>query len=206
MNASKNNLQEYCQKRKQPLPEYTSVRMGGTDNEPLWQSSITVDDKEYLGSICSSKKRAELSAAQVALTNIGNIEEDSIKMVIGKVALFVDVENMPHFADEVAKKFGGNIVIYAVVGEHHHLSDKEFTPNIIKIISHSTRQDGTDTCIQVYIGWLLSQNAYNTYLIATLDHFGSALVDIITSPISPWPKIEAKVVTKISHIYDFCRE
>jgi hypothetical protein len=198
MNA-KNSIQEYYQKRKQSLPEYTSVRVGGTDNEPLWQSSVTTIDGEYLGEICNNKKQADLSAAQIALTKLP-VEKIVYEKVVGRVALFVDVENLPHFADEAATRFGKNMVIYAFVGKHHHLSDKKFSPGIIKIISPSTRSDGNDSYIQVYIGWLLAQHAFDTFLIATLDHFGSALADAINDPDGPWFKIEARVVNKITHI------
>ena len=47
--------------------------------------------------------------------------------------------------------------VYGFIGMHHSLVDKINHPKLKKIISPSTRTDGIDTCIQVYIGMFLTQ-------------------------------------------------
>lgn len=214
---SKNILQEYFQIRHLPLPKYHTVRYGGSDHQPLWRSKIifwnnqTREDQEIIGDVAGSKIKAEISVAHILLHLLSQnkilysnplISPENINKKIKvneRTALFVDVENLPKFAEE-ASATTENITIYAFIGYHHCLSEKVFPDNIIKVLSPSTRSDGSDTCMQVHIGFLLSQNKYDTYLIATRDHYGSALVDMITSDTLLWDKKEARVVTQISHI------
>lgn len=122
----------------------------------------------------------------------------------GRAAVLVDIENMPKFIDDIKdmsfRPKYTSVTIYAFVGEHHCLVDKDFPEYVIKIISPSTRPDGTDSCIQVYTGMLLAREEYDTYLIATRDHFGSALVEMIMTSNLGWNNKYAKVVTKPAHI------
>lgn len=122
----------------------------------------------------------------------------------GKTAILVDMENMPKFIDDISTitfdhKYS-SVTIYAFVGEHHCLVDKGLPAGVIKIISPSTRPDGTDSCMQVYTGMLLAIGGYDSYLIATRDHFGSALVEMIMAPNLGWDSKYAKVITKSTHI------
>jgi hypothetical protein len=117
-----------------------------------------------------------------------------------RTVLLVDVENLPNFIDDVCKEIQG-LSIYAFIGYHHALCDKQFAVDVNKVLSPSTRTDGTDSCMQVYVGYFLANNKYDTYLIATRDHFGSSLVDMITSKTLLWPAKKARVVTKVRHIY-----
>lgn len=131
-----------------------------------------------------------------------NIKNDNLRKfdkIAGRTVLMVDVENLPKFIDEVVKQITG-LTIYAFVGEHHCLAGKEFPKGVIKILSPSTRQNGTDTCMQVYTGVFLTKDLFDTYLIATRDHYGSALVDMITADSLAWKRKNARVVTQISHI------
>jgi hypothetical protein len=111
----------------------------------------------------------------------------------------VDVENLPRFIDEIGSRLS-IYTVYAFVGEHHCLIDKEYPKGVIKIISPSTRPDGTDCCMQVYTGMLLAQEAYDTYLIATRDHYGSALVEMISSCNLGWIPKSARIITKASQL------
>lgn len=111
-----------------------------------------------------------------------------------KSAILVDVENLPKFIDAISNKLH-NYIVYAFIGEHHCLSEKEYPPGVIKITSPSTRSDGTDTCMQVYTGMLLSQEKYESYIIATRDHYGSTLVEMISSPGLGWSPKKARLVT-----------
>lgn len=198
----KNRLQEYFQKQGKPLPQYETVRVDGTDHRPVWQSCVHLyDGKKYIGDPDISKTKAEISAAENALMEIESSKTSILRGITERTVLLVDVENMPNFIDEVVKEITG-LRIYAFIGEHHCLANKIYPAGVIKVLSPSTRSDGTDTCMQVYTGFLLgSQDYYNRYLIATRDHYGSALIDMITSNIGFWIPKEARLVTQVSHIY-----
>jgi hypothetical protein len=142
-----------------------------------------------------------LSPLVTDLTNrVNNIPVISIdNNPTRKTAILVDVENLPKFIDGIEDRIN-EFDIYAFIGEHHHSVDREFPDKVIKVISPSTRSDGTDTCMQVYIGMLLAREAYETYLIATRDHYGSALVEMIQAPNLGWINKSAKLVTKPSQI------
>jgi hypothetical protein len=121
-------------------------------------------------------------------------------MVPPRTALFVDVENMPNFIDEVNIAIDG-LTIYAFIGHHHCLATKTWSgSNVTKILSHSTRPDGTDTAMQVYIGYHLAHNNYDRYYIATRDHYGSALVEMISVQPGPWEQKLGYLVTQVGHI------
>lgn len=208
MNNSKNALLEYFQKKALPLPKYTSIRIGGRDHDPLWQSTVLINNTVIVSDICSTKRAAEFSVSDKALVALHQCSIVPKHIVPPRTVLLVDVENLPCFIDETLEQVEG-LTIYAFIGQHHHLATKVFPPEVIKILSPSTRRDGTDTCIQVHVGILLANDneSYDHYLIATRDHFGSALVDMITSqePSLLWDTNTtrtAKVVTQVSHIYN----
>lgn len=213
---NKNKLQEYCQKNNFPLPKYTTQRVGGTDNRPEWSSYLTLHNgKQYKGEICSRAKTAEFSAAKVALDDIINETQNTADDIvlfknciisnnkISRKVLIVDLENLHKILDNITEKelLDDTLKIYVFVGEHHDLVDKVFPNKIVKIISPSTRPDGTDTCIQVHVGIFLSCDLFDDYYIATRDKFGSNLVDIITSNNFGWKNKKAKIVTKLSQLY-----
>lgn len=209
---SKNQLQEYFQKKQLSLPSYSTVRVGGGDHTPEWKSVVTLfDGSRFESDIASTKGGAEISAASKALigvninlkTKVSIITSNDITKVLDrKTALLVDVENLPKLIDELVSLHNNitNLTVYAFIGEHHCLIDKELPPGTIKVISPSTRPDGTDTCMQVYVGALLVKESYDEYLIATRDHYGSALVEMISAPNLLWTSRPARLVTKISQL------
>lgn len=113
--------------------------------------------------------------------------------------ILVDVENLPKFIDEIKDRVN-EFVIYAFVGEHHCLSDKIFPESVIKILSPSTRPDGSDTCMQVYTGVMLACEMFDNYIIATRDHFGSTLVEMISTSGLGWKNKNARLVSKPSQL------
>jgi hypothetical protein len=195
---AKNLLQEYCQKHKLQDPVYDRHCIGGSSHKPIWKSTVLFNGKKLTGDPSGSKVAADISAAKLALECVTQIKKEKHK-VSKRKCLLVDVENMPNFIDEAFAQIEG-LNIYAFVGEHHCLATKSFPDGVIKILSPSTRTDGSDTCMQVYVGFLLASDAYDTYYIATRDHYGSTLVEMITSPSLPWNNKRAKVVTQIVHI------
>lgn len=207
--SAKNELQEYFQKSRLPCPEYKSERMGGTDHQPHWISTVKLfDGTEIKGEIRSTKSKAELNAAEKALEVLLILNRKTVKtpkLYVENAALLVDVENLPNFIDEVCDIVQG-LDIYAFIGHHHCLATKSFAPFVKKIESHSTRVDGTDTCMQVYTGYFLSQNKYNKYFIATRDHYGSTLVEMITVQPGPWTNKTAHLVTQPNHLFKHLHE
>ena len=235
----KNILQEYCQKNKFELPKYVTKKVGGTDDKPEWQSTLTLyNGKQYKGTICSKSKLAEFSVAKIVIDNVLNkstTESIDIKNEISceitdqtnnqlddvvlfeitkpnnlnnlnnnpRNVLLLDLENLPRLLDNITEKelSDDNLRIYVFVGEHHDLVDKVFPYKVIKIISPSTRINGTDTCIQVHVGMFLSLDLFDNYYIASKDKFGSNLVDIITSNNFGWKGKKARVITKLFQIY-----
>lgn len=212
---SKNRLQEYFQKKRSPVPKYSTIKHG-SGQQISWTSTVTLCDGHQYDSdttkLYATKVSAEISAAQRALSSltdsselINEILNFSISKITIKTALLVDVENLPNFIDEIPKHefYNDMITVYAFIGQHHCLIDKPYPSNTIKIVSPSTRPDGTDTCMQIYVGVLLSKEIYDNYLVATRDHYGSALVELITSPNIGWNSKSARLVTKPCHIYSY---
>lgn len=203
---SKTSLKEYYEKNHLSPPQYSTNYCGGPPHNPAWQSTVTLyDGTKIAGEISKSKSAAESSAAKKVLDNLTFTNQNkrvNIRQAPERSCLIVDIENMPNFIFEVLQEIS-DLVIYGFVGEHHCLANKEYPSGVIKIISPSTRTDGTDSCIQVFTGYLLSTESYNIYYIATRDHFGSSLVEMISSNSLPWNKTTtktAKLVTQVSHI------
>lgn len=214
-----NLLQERCQGCGFPLPVY-AFQHHGPSHQPVWCAEVHIPHLEasFMGDDCSSKGEAKSSAASKALAHIDTVltetglepKETKISQVpqphevsrlrVNKnTALIVDIENMPKFISQLPA-FEGPFMIYAFVGKHHPLASVDYGSDVIKVISPSTRKDGTDTCIQVFIGKLLMEGMIDIYLIATRDHFGGALVDIITSDTFGWEAKKAEIVTDVEHV------
>ena len=210
---TKNELQEQYQRQRLPLPKYHCQRHGGSAHEPLWQSTVTISDgRTFTGEVCSNKSLADMSAAERALSGLTMVSHSLLTLadipptpkinltgLTSSTAVLVDVENLPKFIEEMGDRIR-EYSVYAFVGEHHCLSDKNFGSEVIKVLSPSTRSDGTDTCMQVYMGMLLAQEAYDDYIIVTRDHYGSALVEMITTSGLGWNAKSARLVTKVSQL------
>lgn len=197
---AKNRLQEWCQHNGYSLPVYESTQTG-PPHRPIWKSMVYVlQDMKFSGDDCATKSLAEASAATKALSNIIPLKTPaSPVMVKKKTALLVDVENLPKLISQLPS-FEGPMVIYAFIGKHHPLASINYSSEVNVILSPSTRPDGTDTCMQVYVGKMLCEHRYEFYLIATRDHFGAALVDIITSDSLAWSSTRATLVSTSDHI------
>lgn len=195
----KNKLQEKFQKRGKSLPKYYTIQRGDKYN-PVWISEVELyDGMRIIGSLCKRKIDAENSAAMNALKEIKECET-MIKndYDVSRTVMLIDIENMPKIIDELGEtKY---MEIYGFVGEHHCLANKKYGEKVNKIISPSNRKDGTDTCMQVFVGYLLTEDKYDTYLIATKDHYGFTLVDVIMSNNFSWKNKIGKVITDISQL------
>lgn len=191
----KNDLQEYFQKRKLPIPTYTTTRAGGVAHDPRWVAQVTLSDgRIYVSSPYSSKKSAELEAAETA---IEALEEDGV--VVEKpdpehayyfrdhnVIALIDVENQPAALGEMVEKTSSSgMSIYAFYSRGHPLGRKiegtdyvsDERVNIIEV--PSTRSDGADVGMMVMLGMMLETSPATTYIIISNDHFAEAAADVV---------------------------
>ncbi len=67
----KTKLQEYYQKRKGRVPEYTLVSQTGPDHDQVFSVTVRVEGKTYGPGTGKSKKHAEQNAAREALIHLG---------------------------------------------------------------------------------------------------------------------------------------
>lgn len=194
-------LQEYCQKKKLPFPKYITFQIGKI-HPPIWASTVELYNKDntpyqkFPGEPNVAKIKAEHSAAEKALSFLDSIIPQR-SIAKPDTVLIVDVENMPTFINTVLESIEG-LDIYAFVNRHHPLIKKEYPPCVNKMICPTSMKDGTDTYIQVYMGYLLSQKKYKHYCIVTRDHFGLCLVEIVKN--NPWESASANITTQIDHI------
>ena len=207
---SRNQLQEWCQKRGHVLPCYTSTQ-SGSPHKPTWKSSVIIildgNQSDFFGDECPTKKESEANAASKVLEWITangipyeGVPSPKVKVTI-RTAILVDVENMPKLISQLPV-FEGPVTIFAFVGKHHHLAEMDYGDEVIKILSPSTRPDGTDTCMQVHTGRFLMENQYDVYLIATRDHFGGTLMEMIESNAFSWRAKKAMLITSVKHVLE----
>ena len=188
----KNTLQELYQKQKLPLPKYKTVRLGGEEHKPIFISTITLYDGQIIeGTSENTKKTAELNVAKkvLELVNPPKIIEKRSFNLKRKICLFVDIENKPiiedllDFIEDLSK-----IHIHAFASEDHpsliklkelkQTRKKDFES--IEIIEvPTTRKDGADIGLMLFVGGFLFKKMYKDYIIITNDHYGDALVDCV---------------------------
>ena len=204
---AKNLLQELCQRQGHDLPIYHSTQMG-PPHQPKWSSTVFLTSRsaKFFGDECSTKKSAETNAADKALKALSSSTVSTLELIptveIKKsVCLMVDVENLPKLISQLPI-VKGPWTIYAFVGKHHPLASVDYNSEVSVVLSPSSHQDGTDTCMQVYTGMLLTLICHELYLIATRDHFGAALVEMIKTTGFGWRPQNAALVTSVDHILE----
>lgn len=238
MLSPKNTLQEFCVKNKHSIPSYDTKKVGGTPHAPEWLSYVTIVMKKegkdqsitVPGDVSMSKTEAEKTAATCMLTSLGVAEDplpiDEVEkdMSLGTLppsvpeepgmAILIDVENIPNMifsAVTLKQKYPkANITIFACVGQHHHSAKKDFGRRVKKVVVPTTRKDGVDTFIQMYAGHLMRGTEFDSFAIATGDHFGHALVELIeegfTADESEVTQKRAIVVTTQEQLFRFFEE
>jgi hypothetical protein len=70
MTSYKNMLQEYCQKNKVGIPNYTYKIISGNDHNPLWEVELNYNNNTFKA-INYNKKKADQEVAKVALEMLG---------------------------------------------------------------------------------------------------------------------------------------
>jgi hypothetical protein len=193
--SSKNELQEYFQKRRIVLPVYKTNRVGGPDHQPVWIAQITIaDGRIFMSSPNISKKAAELEAARIAFEEIETdpvlIEKPQPRWKFDfndqKVVILIDVENQPSALSELVDTvYSTGVNFYAFYSKGHplgrkisgseYISDSRVT--IVEV--PSTRSDGADVGLMIVIGAMIEISPYTVFIIISNDHFAEAAADVI---------------------------
>ena len=201
--STKNQVQEYLQKKGIPLPEYTTFKCGGSPHEPLWTSQVKITaDKIFVGDPQSSKKAAEFSAAEEAMSYI---EENGLEKIYEepkhqfyftdkKINILVDVENKPTFMKEFSNSVvTSNVEVTGFVSDGSALQRQIRQSDILKdkrmkiVNVPSTRSDGADIGMAVYAGGYMSTENTLVFIIISGDHFAEALSDCIRNYLKLFP-------------------
>lgn len=72
-------LQEFCQARGLPLPEYDVVRSGGPDHRPLFEAAVRVCGKACGIGRGGTRRDARMAAAEDALAALPREGEDGLR-------------------------------------------------------------------------------------------------------------------------------
>lgn len=178
--SAKNDLQEYFQKRSLSCPKYETEKIGGSDHQPLFQSTVSfsIFNKNYIvkGEVSSNKKTAEMSAAEKALINVQEKQKIINKKQLNtKICLVVDLENKPVFGDVHCNY--ENLTTIGVCSRNCTVKNVPFQ----KIVVESLSKDSADTAIILLIAKMILKNDFQTIIILTKDHFGKNVEDCIKS-------------------------
>jgi len=100
-----------------------------------------------------------------------------------KVLIIIDVENVPSSLEQLLSSItkSKNIDIVCMISEDHHTKNKlNLSDKRVKLMeAPTTRKDGADMGIVLYIGYLLAKERYRCYIIISKDHFADATIDCI---------------------------
>ena len=100
-----------------------------------------------------------------------------------KTLIIIDVENVHKALDDILSRVSKskNIDILCFISEDHYMKTKlNLSDHRVRLIEAPTsRSDGADIGIVMYIGFLLAREAYQRYFIISKDHFADAAVDCI---------------------------
>lgn len=73
MSSAISLLNEYCQQRQVPAPEYTTLNTNGPSHDPKFTMKVTVDEREFVAE-GSSKRSAKSKCAAKAVQEL-DVEE-----------------------------------------------------------------------------------------------------------------------------------
>lgn len=185
----KNNLQEFYQKKNEPLPKYVTKKVGGQPHQPLWSSMVLVaDGSTYYGEELGDKKAAEQSAAKIAYEFIIRKAKTQLKIkeIDNKIIFFVDGENKPNFVNQFYDHYkapNSIIKFYTTDGHPSQNKIKQFTnnPNFELHVAHSTRANSVDTLILIDLGRSLDFYYDYQFILVSSDKFAPAAVENLTN-------------------------
>jgi hypothetical protein len=101
----KNKLQEYCQKNKLGFPTYSTQRCGGSNHKPLFESTLTLNEKLFVGVKSSSKKEAEQNVAELCYSILFSSLKPEEIHPSKPFIVYIDLENKPNVVTEFLEKF-----------------------------------------------------------------------------------------------------
>lgn len=194
----KDELYKFCQKAELGSPSYITEK-NGTEHEPKFLSSVIIDDKNFVGETCKTKRLAEASAALAALIYYSN----NPVIFKTKACLLINGENLEMIDNEINLKILSceNLDIYIFVNNDDDLFHRKLPDKIIKIISSNNQLNSRDICMTAYTGSLLTKALHDVYFIATSPKFANVLVDMIKDGNLGWNNKKAYHITKIDEIY-----
>jgi hypothetical protein len=176
----KNQLQEFCQKHKSPLPVYHTVKKNSGFSSTV---TIVYNENKYHETNdpdFQSKKLAEKQVASCMLKKLDHIIQSETVEYTSRQTIYVlvDMENVHMGNFFHGRKFSKNIRFIGFSTENHP-SINVAPPEIYQI--ETIRSDRKDACDILIIGYAtkLSDMDNITIVIITKDHFGPGLVDYI---------------------------
>ncbi|QKF94329.1 double-stranded RNA-binding domain-containing protein [Fadolivirus algeromassiliense] len=191
--SSKNLLQEYCQRNGLKLPMYSDpTRIDkNKDNDPTWQSVVSLFDGCSFYGIDNTKRGAELIAAKDAYEYILNkYKQQEIKIsykqkvssiyeipykIFNKI-LFIDGEN----CDFDIEKLDTDTLLLIFVAKNTTRKKvfeyQEKYDNCYVFISESVGRDAADHFLTFTAGKLSALSIYEKqFYVLTKDHYGEYL-------------------------------
>lgn len=192
----KNLVQEYCQKNGLALPVYSyPIRIDmNRDNEPVWQSVLTIFDGTQFKGNASDKKTAEMNCAKDACEYIAlkykQTEQKSVKEInynqkvtdiygiqyIGfNKILLVDGEN----CDFDIKKLPANTLVIIFAAKNTTKKKIfEYQENYLDcyvFLSECVGKDAADHLLTFTAGQLSVMHGSKQFYVLTRDHYGEYL-------------------------------
>jgi hypothetical protein len=191
--SSKNNLQEHCQKNKLDIPKYNTVRIGGDDHNPIWQSDLTVFNKTFTAQ-GKTKKEAEQQVADAATKNIVNLKVtvdtsptqysrsqkynsiNDIKFAHYDNIVLVDAENQD-LDEKITDNKKTLFIMFAAknTSKNWVFKFQELYNNTCIFLSECVGKDAADHLLTFYLGKLSVIAPDKKYYVLTKDHYGEYL-------------------------------
>lgn len=123
----------------------------------------------------------------------------------GRVAVIIDLENLPKFPKEIDDLVGfPNLDIYAVCSAHYHGESFAEVKGIKKVLSPALGANASDLCITMLVGAFLRDEKYDGYLLASRDKFVAPLTEIIRNGTNTqdWKPKPAYIISSRKHLID----
>lgn len=194
----KNKLQNFFQQKGEKIPIYSTVKVGGTDHTPIWQSTMIIKDKEYVSSLANKKIDAEKDVAEKVLKEICLEEKSTFSfpdfplvsqtsplthiLTIAdkyKNICLIDLENLPKGINVLETFSHPDYLVLGVLSHLHHLAEHK-SQFILKI--PSSVKDAGDHFLTFICGLLAGKvsstaTSVNTFFrIFSRDHYAEATV------------------------------
>lgn len=178
MDNYKNKLQELCQKQRWILPKYSTTSVDGG-----WISTVTVNDKNFVGNAFSSKINAEQDVAMKALDNIKIISTTYSHPITPSEYIFIDLENV-QTPIQPNVKFTENQYVVGVINIKSNLMafETELRSKLELIICPSNKRDASDVVLIMHIDKLITLDMIDKtkwIYIVSRDHILETLTEIL---------------------------